>query len=423
MKFTYNPSEEKFLQNPHVTYDYMRENCPIYISSNGFVILTRYDDVASTLRNPKMSVQYTDYAEGSAAKYLDPIKKLQQSNPLIGNWRTMLRVDDPLHDRIKKFSMPLFSNANIIKMSNDIETIVKNAVRGVANKDRVDLVSEIALKIAQDTICYLIDVPEKDKEQIFEWADALTMVFEPIQSSTEGVENVGKLLPEVFMYLHNLIQDRIKNPKTNDIITSLLNNEIDGYKLEYPEVIGTIAMMFFAGIETATYFMSNSIYTLLSVPSAQDQLLNIFKEIDDSHDDVYHSSLLNNAIEELIRYNGSVWQTSRVNLEDTNYSFNNEDITIPKGSMITVSIASANRDPKVFDSPHVLNLKRENAKKNIGFSAGAHYCLGANLAKLQSSALFLTLFKNYPQLKLLENPIWKNRLTFRGVKELFVSFN
>lgn len=421
MNFKYNPSSPEFQRDPHSTYEYMREHCPVYVSKNGFVVLTRYNDVASTLRNSKMSVQYTDYAEGGAAEYLSRMKDIQKRNPLIGNWRTMLRVDDPLHDKLKKFALPLFSSANVLKIAKDIEKIVETNIDTALSKNRADIVYEVALKTAQDTVCYLVDVPDEDRDQICSWADSLTMVFEPLQSSTEGIDNVEKLLPEVISYLHTQVQKRVTTPRQGDIITSLLNDTIDGHKLEYTEVIGMVAMMFVAGIETATYFMANSINTLLTVPGAREQLLEIIDEVRTTGSNPYTDPKLNNAVEELLRYNGSVWQTSRVNLEDTDYDNNGETVTVPRGSMITVSLASANRDPRVFENPNVLDLRRENARKNIGFSAGAHYCLGANIAKVQASALLMLLFSKFPNINLLEDATWRNRYTFRGVEHLFVS--
>lgn len=421
MNFKYNPSSPEFQRDPYSSYEHMREHCPVYVSKNGFVVLTRYDDVATTLRNPKMSVQYTDYAEGGAAEYLSRVKEIQKKNPLIGNWRTMLRVDDPLHEKLKKFALPLFSNANVLKIAKDIEKIVETNIGIAMSKGSADIVSEVTLKTAQDTVCYLVAVPDEDREQICSWADSLTMVFEPIQSSTEGIDNVEKLLPEVINYLHSQVQERIKNPRPNDIVTSLLYDSIDGHKLEYIDVIGMMAMMFVAGIETATYFMANSINTLLTTPSAKYQLFEIINEIKQTNDNPYTNPKLNNAVEELLRYNGSVWQTSRVNTEEVSYDNNGDTVVIPKGSMITVSIASANRDPRVFSEPNTVDLYRENARKNIGFSAGAHYCLGANIAKVQTSALLMSLFGRFPDINLLEEATWRNRYTFRGVESLMVS--
>ena len=402
----------------------MRENCPVYVSGGGFVVLTRYDDIVTTLRNSAMSVQYTDYAEGSSAKYLKRAKDMQQSNPAIGAWKTMLRADNPDHDRLKKFALPYFSNASVSKMSKVIEEIVDERVRKAAtislmgDAGYVDLVQDLTVQIAQDTICTLVDIPEEDRGRLCEWSNALSMALEPLQANTTGVDNVEKYLPQVIEYLINQIDKRSKNPQSDDLISSFLRAEIDGEKLSLPEVISMTGLMFLAGIETATYFMANAVYTLLDNTDARQQWLQILEESGDSG---YENPAINNAVEELLRYNGSVWQTMRVNTEDTVYSHDGVDTTVPRGTIINLSIASANRDPRIFTDPHTLDLYRSNAKRNIGFSAGPHYCLGANIAKAQTVALLKSIFRNFPKAKLAQPPVWRNRMTFRGVEKLEVS--
>ena len=424
MTFKYRPGSPEFLNNPHEAYDYMRENHPVYFSSKGFVVITRYDDVATTLRNSTMSVQYTDYAEGSGAEYLKRVKESQQRNPVIGSWKTMLRADNPDHDRLKKFAMPHFSSASVSKMANTIKDIVDNRVRRAAtislmgSTGYVDLVHEVTVQIAQDTICTMIDIPDGDRDRLCEWSNALSMALEPLQANTTGVDNVEEFLPQVIEYLVRQLGDRVSNPRPGDLISSFIHDEIDGEKLTFPEVISMTGMMFLAGIETATYFMANAVYTLLANEDVREQWIDILNSSDDTN---YENPLINNAVEELLRYNGSVWQTMRVNKEDTVYVHDGVETVVPRGTIINLSIAAANRDPRIFKNPHVIDLRRDNAKRNIGFSAGPHYCLGANIAKVQTVELLKSIFTNFPKAKLVDEPVWRNRMTFRGVEKLNVS--
>lgn len=421
MSFKYRPLSDEHQRNPHATYDYMRKHHPVYVSNKGYVVLTRFEDIAATLRNPKMSVEYIDHLEGDAGQYVQQIKELREQIPLVASFKTMLRVDDPAHERMKKLTLPVFSHANILKLSNMIEHVVDTNMEIMAKKDVIDLVPDVSQRISQDTICEILVVPEGDRNKLCTWAHELSMILEPVQSATIGVDNVVKYLPETVDYLITAIDERYRNPRDNDIVTSLLYDTVEGEQLDIHEVISTVGLLFMAGIETTMYFISNATAALLANQQAREEFVKIVENAKNNPLGMYSDPALSAAVEELLRYTGSVWMTARVNKAPHTYVANGEEITLPKGSLIHLILAAANRDPEIFDDPHTIKFDRHNASKNLGFGGGPHFCLGSNLAKLETAMFLAKFFTEYPDAHMIGEPVWRDRWTFRGVETLKIA--
>lgn len=423
MTFRYKPSSEEFQNDPHSVYEEMRENHPIYFTHNKYVVLTRYDDVATTLRNPKVSVQFMDYCTGKAAEYVKPIKELREQNPIIGHFTTMLRVDDPAHDRMKHLTIKHFSHANILNLAGHIENLVEKRIADIRGKDAVDIADLVSRHIPVDVTFIILGLPDDDKELLTHWAHALTTIVEPLQSSTDGIQNVLHLMDDVVTYLVNKIEERRANPKENDVVTDLLFGTYAGEPLPYEEIVSTVGLLFMAGIETTLFFLANALHALTVDEKARQDWINICAEARKSGDGFYTDKTVLNAIDELMRYCGSVWMTGRVNLDDLHYHADGQDFVVPSGSIVHPIMAAANRDPRVFENPNTIDLFRHNAAKQLGFGAGPHYCLGSHLARLEAAILLDRVFTEFPNITLAEKPVWRKRVSFRGIENLLVNLN
>ena len=418
MSFRYRPGSDEFQKDPHKVYDYMRENTPIYRTPKNYIVLTRFDHVAQTLRSNKASVQFMDYTTGPAAEYVGKATALQEINPIFAGFKTMLRVDDPAHERVKKLMIPSFSQSHVARLSNKLEQAVDRHIDKLENESSVEILSTVAQQISQDVVCDIMNIPEGDKEKLCEWTHALTMILEPMYAETTGIENMKKYLPETVEYLVTEISKRKDNPLPDDIVSTLLYEEVDGERLTMLEVVSNVGLLFMAGIETSMYFLSNAIGALLQNEQARADWLNI---VANSGPISQMEPAVNNAIEELIRHSGSVWMTARAAIDDIDYEVDGEIVTVEKGSFINVILTAANRDPRVFDDPHKLDLYRENAKRNIGFSGGPHYCMGANISKTVAAMTLSKFFTKFPDAEIVGSPVWRDRLTFRGIDELNVA--
>jgi cytochrome P450 len=398
----------------------MREHMPVYKTPKNYIVLTRFDHVAQTLRSNKASVQFMDYCTGPAAEYVGKATALREINPIFAGFKTMLRVDDPDHERVKKLMIPAFSQSNVMRLSSRLEKVVDSHINKLDNLESVEILSQVAQEISQDVVCDIMNIPEIDKEKLCKWTHALTMILEPMYAETEGIENMKKYLPETVEYLVTEISKRNDAPMPDDIVSTLLYEEVDGDRLSLLEVISNVGLLFMAGIETSMYFLSNAIGALLQDDQARADWLHITKN---ANPGPHMDPKVNNAIEELIRYAGSVWITGRAAIDDIEYDVDGKTVVVEKGSLINVVMAAANRDPRVFENPHKLDLYRENAKKNIGFSGGPHYCLGANIAKTVAAMTLTKFFTKFPDAEIIGTPVWRDRLTFRGLEELNVSLS
>jgi cytochrome P450 PksS len=398
----------------------MREYEPVHWSNPDLVYVTRYEHVIQTLRNPKSSVQFMDYCERGASEYVKGIRELREKDPTIGSFTTMLRSDNPAHDRMKHLTIPHFSHQKINELAGHIETIVQKRINSLSNHSRVNIAQEMSRHIPVDTICHILGLPDEDKEMLTNWAHSLTLIVEPLQSSTDGIERVLEMLPDTIMYLVNRLEERRSNPRENDVVTDLVLGEVDGKPLPYEEIVSTVGLLFMAGIETTLFFMANALHTLTVNKKARREFIDITSQARSQGVAFYSDKKCMNAIDELLRYSGSVWITGRANLEDYVYEVDNGKVTVPKGSLITTVMASANRDPRIFKNPEEIDFARDNAHRQLTFSAGVHYCLGSHLARLESLILLDRFFTQFPEVELLEEPVWRTRLTFRGIEDLIV---
>lgn len=420
MSFKYKPFSDEFQKDPHASYSYMRENDPVYFVNPHSAIVTRYDHVVQTLRNPLSSVQFMDYCEDEAAEFVKGIKELREKDPTIGSFTTMLRSDDPAHDRMKHLTIPHFTHQKILTLASDIETLVQKRIDSLDGKNLSNITQEVSRHIPVDTICHILGLPDEDREMLTNWAHSLTLIVEPLQSSTDGLESVLQMLPDTIMYLVNRLEERRANPRENDVVTDLVLGEVDGKPLPYEEIVSTVGLLFMAGIETTMFFMANALHTLTTNHEARREFIKITTEARKDGQGFYTNKKCLNAIDELLRHSGSVWITGRANLEDYTYDVDGKQVTVPRGSLITTVMASANRDPRVFENPNDLDFYRHNTSKQLTFSAGPHYCLGSHLARLESLILLDRIFTQFPDIELAEEPIWRTRLTFRGIEDLVV---
>ncbi|MEA2461143.1 MAG: hypothetical protein QOH90_1320, partial [Actinomycetota bacterium] len=205
-------------------------------------------------------------------------------------------------------------------------------------------------------------------------------------------------------YFHDLIATRRKDPK-DDLLSRLIEAEVDGHRLTEPEIIATASLLLGAGFETTTNLIGNGTLALLSHPE-QWQLLK-----DDP-------GLARVAVEELLRYDPPVQiATPRVATSD----FEAGGHTIQEHQPVLCVVAAANRDPAHYDSPNELNLKRPDPAP-LSFGGGAHFCLGASLARLEASLVFEKMATRLADMKLaVDEPEWRPGLNLRGLVSLLVT--
>ena len=256
-------------------------------------------------------------------------------------------------------------------------------------------------------ICDMLGIPEEHREVFYRSSRDGGRLLDPVPMTPAEIEqgNTGNTMAQ--MYFQQLFELRRRSPG-DDLTTQLVQAEEDGKKLSNEELTANIILLFGAGHETTVNLIGNGLLALYRNP---DQLA-LLKA---------NPGLITNAIEEFLRYDSSVQATGRVALEDI------DDLggkKIPKGENVLCLLGSANRDPAVFpDRPDQLDITRPNVRP-LSFGGGIHFCLGAQLARIEAEIAIATLLRRLPGLQLdnAENPEWRPTFVLRGLKALPASW-
>jgi cytochrome P450 len=318
--------------------------------------------------------------------------------------RNMLDTDPPDHTRLRSLVSKAFTPRLIERMRPRVQAIADELLDAVEDKGEMDLIDDYAFPLPITVIAELLGAPAEDRDSFREWSDAAVSG----DASQEYLEKV--LIPHMQAftdYLRAMFEEKRKNPK-EDLISALVRAEEAGDKLSEDELLGMVFLLLVAGHETTVNLIGNGTLALLQHP---DQLHKLRDE----------PSLINSAVEELLRYDGPV--------ETSTEHFAREDVAIgktviPRGEMVLVVIAAADHDPERFQDPDLLNITRGD-NKHLAFGKGIHHCLGAPLARMEGQIAISALLRRMPRLWLKGSPeslTWRPGLVLRGLQGLAVEF-
>ena len=397
----FNPLSPEFIRDPYPFYHRLRAAAPIFRTPFGPYLASRYEDVALVLRDKRFGKDFDARMVGRHGKTVfdEPIYAA------VRLW--MLERDPPDHTRLRGLVVKAFTARTVEEMRPRIQAIVDQAIDAVLPQGRMDLIEDFAFRLPVTIICDMLGIPEDHREVFYKSSRDGGRLLDPVPLTPEEIEkgNAGNMMAQ--MYFQQLFDLRRKTPG-DDLITQLLQAEEDGSKLTNEELTANIILLFGAGHETTVNLIGNGLLALHRNP---DQLA-LLKS---------NPALITNAIEEFLRYDSSVQMTGRVALEDI------EDLggkKIPKGDSVLCLLGSANRDPAVYpDRPDRLDITRPNVRP-LSFGGGIHFCLGAQLARIEAEVAISTLLRRLPELKLddAENPQWRPTFVLRGLKELPASW-
>ncbi|WP_101951835.1 cytochrome P450 [Mycobacterium sp. 3519A] len=358
----FDPYDYDFHEDPYPYYRRLRDEAPLYRNDElGFWALSRHADVLQGFRNSTtLSNKY--------GVSLDPASR----GPHASKTMSFLAMDDPAHLRLRTLVSKGFTPRRIRELEPRVTEIAVAHLETALQSETFDYVDEFAGKLPMDVISELMGVPQPDRAQVRAWADG-------VMHRDEGVTDVPPAAVEasinLIVYYQQMVAERRKKP-TDDLTTALLEAEIDGDRLTDDEILGFMFLMVIAGNETTTKLLANAAFWGHKNP---DQLAPIY-------DDLERVPLW---VEETLRYDTSSQILARtVSGELTLY-----DTTIPDGDVLLLLPGSAHRDERVFDRPDDYLIGREIGSKLMSFGSGAHFCLGAHLARMESRVALAELFK------------------------------
>jgi cytochrome P450 len=397
----FNPLAPEFIRDPYPHYARLRATDPMHQTAFGSFVASRHAEASLVLRDKRFG---KDFAERTIRRY-GPKSMEEPVFRSMSHW--MLQKDPPDHARLRGLVVKAFTARRVEDMRPRIQQVVDQTLDRIIPRGRMDLIEDFAFRLPVTIICDMLGIPEEQRELFYTGSRDGGRLLDPVPLSPEEIAkgNAGNLMAA--MYFQQLFDLRRKQPG-DDLITQLVQAEEDGSKLSNEELTANIILLFGAGHETTVNLIGNGLLALHRNP---DQLA-LLKA---------NPGLITNAIEEFLRYDSSVQLTGRVALEDI------EDLggkRIPKGENVLCLLGSANHDPAVYpDRPGSLDITRPNVKP-LSFGGGIHFCLGAQLARIEAEIAIASLLRRLPDLRLdnAENPQWRPTFVLRGLKELPASW-
>ena len=387
--------DPEFVADPYPTYHRLRSEDPVHESPLGFWVLTRYEDVVASLRDPRFAKEPMIAAVAA---------RLGFDAGAVGI--SMLDRDPPDHTRLRGLASKAFTPRVVERLRPRVQEIVDGLLDRVERAGTMDLIEEFAYPIPVNVICEMLGVPVEDHEQFKGWSLDLARGLDSIMLGPESdvVKRSGKAREGLSNYIRQLIGERRSAPR-GDLLSALIATEEAGDKLSEPELVAMSILLLVAGHETTVNLIGNGMLALLRHP---DQLRQLRERPD----------LIGSAVEELLRDDGPVQRTARTPSEDVTIG----NRTIPGGAIVMPFIGAADRDPAQFRDPDRLDITRTE-NRHIAFGLGIHFCLGAPLARIEGQIAISTLVKRMPKLALaVERPEHRQSLTLRGLTALPVSF-
>lgn len=363
-----DPYDYDFHEDPYPYYQRLRDEAPLYHNSElGFWALSRHQDVREGFRNS------TTLSNRDGVS-LDPISR----GPHASKTMSFLAMDDPAHLRLRTLVSKGFTPRRIRELEprvtelavGHLDTMLEKAKS--APSETVDYVAEFAGKLPMDVISELMGVPLADRDGIRAMADG-------VMHREDGVNDVPQSAIEasinLMVYYQDMIAQRRKKAQ-DDLTTALLEAEIDGDRLTDEEVLGFLFLMVIAGNETTTKLLANAAFWGHRNP---DQLTPVYQDLDK----------IPLWVEETLRYDTSSQLLARVVAGELKLY----DTTIPDGDILLLLPGSAHRDERVFDDPDSFVIGRDIGSNLLSFGSGAHFCLGAHLARMEARVALAELFK------------------------------
>ena len=391
----FNPIDPEFVADPYPTYHRLRAEEPVYHSPLGFWVLTRYEDVVASLRDPRL-------AKEAIATF---VAERLGITP-IGIGLSMLDRDPPDHTRLRGLVSKAFTPRVVEVLRPHIQQIVDGLLDRAEDRGEMDLIEDFAYPLPVIVICEMLGVPVEDRDRFKSWGLDIARGLDAVLLGPESevVKRSSTSRMALADYFRDLIAKRRTAPRA-DMLTDLIAAEEAGDKLTENELLATCILLLVAGHETTVNLIGNGSLALLRHPDQLQRLRD-------------NPGLIGTAVEELLRFDGPVQRTARIPSEDITIGGK----LIPKGDRVMPFIGAADRDPAQFPEPDRLDIGRGD-NRHIAFGWGIHFCLGAPLARVEGQIAINTLVRRLPKLALATDaPAFRQSLTLRGLTALPVTF-
>ncbi|HWA88808.1 MAG TPA: cytochrome P450 [Rhizomicrobium sp.] len=400
--FQLTPLNPEFSDDPHKLLDRLRNACPVHRDTQaGTFILTRHADVRGVLsdtsmwRSPERAEPDAYLQRAIVEQRIEGIR-VSEEEARSG----ILLMDEPDHMRIRApFAKALYKR--IAKCRPLIQQVVDEWLDRVKGRASFDAMNDFALRVPIDAIARILGVDEGRLDEFRDWSEGAILGLNPFRSEDE-TERLVTATNAMSHYMNDLMQRRRAEPR-DDLTSDMMQLQAEGAPLGDGEISNNLQGLLIGGNLTTTDLIGNAIWLFLTHP---EELAKLKAD----------PSLINNAVEEVLRYEAPVDITGRIAPRDMEVG----GCPVKQSQSLFMSLRGANRDPQAFPDPHRFDIARKDAP-HVAFGGGAHLCIGAPLARLEAQVALTTLFGRYPDLRLADphaKPRWRSMPFFRGLKEL-----
>jgi len=380
---------------PHDHFRWLRQNDPVWWNpsqfGSGFWVLSRYKDIWDVSLDQKT---FSSARQGAIQRDWDQDQLEPQKELLINQ-------DPPRHTKYRRLVNMGFSPKMVNKLTEHIYELADHIIDNIAARGECDFVTHVAAELPLQVIVEMIGVPLTDRQLVFDWSNKMLAYDDPEYQESPETPHIASA--EMFMYSHELAMKRQAAPK-DDLMSVLLEAEVDGEKLSVAEINTFFLLLSVAGNETTRNTISGGMLALIEHPEERARLMA-------------DRSLLDAAVEEIIRWVSPVMAFRRTATRDVVLAGRE----IREGDSVSLWYGSANRDETMFENPDRFDVGR-TPNEPLGFGIGPHFCLGANLARLEIRIMFERLLERLPDIR-LAGPVQRLRSNFiNGIKHMPVRF-
>ncbi|MGH7961007.1 MAG: cytochrome P450 [Candidatus Binatia bacterium] len=387
----YNPFSPEVQANPFPYYAYLRKHAPAYqIPNMGLWAVSRYDDVMKVLRTPQIfsSFGFFSFFMGD----LDPF--LPEAPPIIG-------VDPPDHTRLRKLVNRAFTPRRVASLERKVREVALRLLERISAHGEFDFVQNLSIPLPVIVIAELLGVPPERYPDFRRWTDSVVQATNGTIIAPEKRGEIRRNFDELFVYFRESIAAYRRQPVDN-LISDLIRAEEENQTLTSEEVLSLAVFIIIAGSETTANLIANATLALCEHP---EQMAKVRA----------NPALIPNVVEETLRCEGSIQLIPRLSTQDCEIA----GTTIPAGSPVMALLGSANHDERKFPDPDRFDITR-NTEGHVGFGFGIHFCLGSQLARLETKTVLETLLERFPRFARKDNqPLERiGSIVVRGLKAL-----
>ena len=375
---------------PYAAFQRLRTEAPLHWQDEkdggrGFWCVTRYDDLMAVSKDP---LTFSS-ARGGTNIFEVPEEDLSMLRLL------MLNMDPPKHNKFRRLVSTGFTNRMVTQLEPHVREICRDLIDKVAERESFDFVTEIAAELPLLVIAELLGVPMEDRHKVFDWSNSLVGFDDPEYKTSMETGKIASA--QMWAYANELANQRKEHP-LGDLVSVLMEAEVDGDRLSEMEFDSFFLLLAVAGNETTRNLISGGMLALIQHPEQRARVLA-------------DPSLLPSAIEELLRWVSPLIHFRRTATRDVHM----HGKTIREGDKVVIYYPSANRDERRFVNPETFDVGR-TPNDHLAFGIGEHFCLGANLARLEIKLIFEEMLRRLPDLE-LAGPVRRLRSNFlNGIK-------